>query len=122
MSNRESQIQSERDTHPLADRLEYHQETDDLCPKCGSRLLADDIGGFYLKCSKCSWKGDITLLGFLGRLPILKRLLLDEEYRQHLDQAKTWPEIDSVLMEFKEVHGEKAVEREHGKERRKRRE
>jgi len=47
------------------------------------------------------------LLAFLAIFKILKGLLLDEEYRQRFDQAKTWPEIDHVLMEFQEVCGEK---------------
>jgi len=28
-----------------------------LCPRCGSRLKEDPIGGFYLKCPKCGWEG-----------------------------------------------------------------
>ena len=106
MNDQTAQRQSEQG-RSLTDRLEYHQETGDLCPKCEAKLLADDVGMFYLKCTKCSWKGDITLVMFLGRLPILKWLLLDEEYRERLDEAKTWPEIDSVLTEFEKACGEK---------------
>lgn len=100
MNNPEARTQSEPGASSLPDRLEYHRETKELCPKCGTRLLADDVGGLFLKCSKCSWTGDHTLLMFLDRVKTLKRLFLDEEYRQRFDQAKTWPEIDSVLKEF----------------------
>jgi hypothetical protein len=39
--------------------LQYHQHTDIVCPDCGTKLLADDLGGVRLKCPNplCGWKG-----------------------------------------------------------------
>jgi len=33
-----------------------HDESE-RCPICGGQLKQDPIGGFYLKCLNCGWKG-----------------------------------------------------------------
>ena len=45
--------------YPLEEFLYEWREHDENepCPICGERLKEDPIGGFYLICSKCGWKG-----------------------------------------------------------------
>jgi len=46
--------------HPLEDYFpdEWHDhDENEPCPRCGSQLKQDPIGGFFLKCSNCGWKG-----------------------------------------------------------------
>lgn len=33
------------------------QEHDELCPVCRGKLKKDPIGGFFLRCFNCGWRG-----------------------------------------------------------------
>ncbi len=39
--------------------LQYHHPTKQRCPRCGNKLVADDIGHYFLKCETCGWKGSL---------------------------------------------------------------
>jgi len=45
--------------YPLEEYLDEWPDhpIEEPCPVCGSQLKEDPIGGFYLKCPKCGWKG-----------------------------------------------------------------
>ena len=50
---------SQNRKYPLEEYLDEWPEHDESepCPICGSRLREDPIGGFYLICPECGWKG-----------------------------------------------------------------